>query len=57
MEICAGFISMFQKSLEQFLIRAVSRKYSKIWLRFTSEIKVEKENYRNEILICCLVTV
>ena len=38
----------------QFLIRAVSRKYSKIWFRFTSEIKVEKENYHNEITIFVL---
>ena len=30
------------------VIRAVSRKYSKIWFWFTSEIKVEQENYRNE---------
>ena len=27
----------------QFLIKSVSRKYSNIWFRFTSEIKVEKK--------------
>ena len=37
------------KWYSQFLKRAVSRKYSKIWFRFTSEIEVEKENNRNEI--------
>ena len=31
--------------------RAVSRKYSKIWFRFTSEIKVEQENYHKERLL------
>ena len=38
--------------MTQFLKRAVSRKYSKIWFRFTSEIKVEQENYHNEITPC-----
>ena len=32
----------------KFLKRAVSRKYSNIWFRFTSEIKAEQENYHNE---------
>ena len=50
-------LSVNSGSCSQFLKRAVSRKYSKIWFRFTSEIKVEKENYRDENLICCLVTV
>ena len=42
-------LSVNSGSYSQFLKRAVSRKYSKIWFRFTSEIKVEQENYHNEI--------
>ena len=41
-------LSVNSGSYSQFLKRAVSRKYSKIWFRFTLEIKVEQENYRNE---------
>ena len=37
-------LSVNSGSYSQFLKRAVSRKYSKIWFRFTSEIKVEQEN-------------
>ena len=51
----SSFVSTFSVnsgSYSQFLKRAVSRKYSKIWFRFTSEIKVEQENYHNESNFC-----
>ena len=44
-----GTLSVDCGLYSQFLIRAVSRKYLKIWFRFTSEIWVEKENFCNEI--------
>ena len=43
--------------MTQFLKRAVSRKYSKIWFRFTSEIKVEQENYHNEMITTMIVMI